>query len=78
MNNFMNHNKGNLNAGAIKETMQGINPQTIMQQMMKNVPQFKKVMEYVNANGGDPQAAVYNFLQEKGVNPEEFINQLKK
>lgn len=53
------------------------NPQMMLQQMMSKNPQIKQVMDYVNANGGDARAAFYKLAQEKGVNPDDILNQLK-
>ena len=44
-------------------------------QMIMNNPQMKQVMDYVNANGGDPKAAFYKLAKEKGVDPEEILKQ---
>ena len=52
------------------------NPQMMLNQMMGQNPQMKQAMDYVNANGGDPQKAFYKLAQEQGVNPDDFIKQL--
>lgn len=49
------------------------NPQAIIQQM----PQYKQVMDYINANGGDAKSAFYKKASEMGVDPNEVLNQLK-
>ena len=49
------------------------NPQSMIQQM----PQYKQVMDYVNANGGDARSAFYKKASEMGVDPNEILNQLK-
>jgi len=48
----------------------------MLNQMMGQNPQMKQAMDYVNANGGDPQKAFYKLAQEQGVNPDDFIKQL--
>lgn len=48
-------------------------PQTAIQQM----PQYKQIMDYVNANGGDPKTAFYAKAKEMGVDPEEILKFLK-
>ena len=52
------------------------NPQMVMNQMVGQNPQMKQVMEYINANGGDPKTAFYKLAQEKGVDPNEILRQL--
>ena len=49
------------------------NPQSYLEQM----PQYKQVMDYVNANGGNPKDAFYKLADEMGVNPNDILNSLK-
>lgn len=49
------------------------NPQSYLEQM----PQYKQVMDYVNANGGNPKDAFYKLASEMGVNPNDILNSLK-
>ena len=53
------------------------NPQMAMQQLIQNNPQMKQVMDYVNANGGNPKDAFYKLAEEKGVNPDDILGMLK-
>ena len=52
-------------------------PQATLMRMMQNNPRMKQVMDYVNQNGGDAQAAFYKMAKEKGVDPEEILSQLR-
>lgn len=74
-------NQTNPNLAGIKNLYNTIrsagNPQMMLNQMMSQHPQIKQVMDYVNANGGDPKAAFYKLAREKGVNPDDILNQLK-
>ena len=49
----------------------------MLNQMMGQNPQIKQAMDYVNANGGDFEKAFYKLAQEKGVNPDDILNQLR-
>lgn len=49
------------------------NPAMMLQQM----PQYRQIMDYVNANGGDAQAAFYKKAQEMGINPDEIIKAMR-
>lgn len=75
-------NQNQLNSGLlpIKNMLNMVrsagNPQMMMNQIMSQNPQMRQVMEYVNANGGDPKAAFYKLAQEKGVDPNEILKQL--
>jgi len=53
------------------------NPQMMLNQMIGQNPQIKQVMDYVNANGGDPKTAFYKLAEERGVNPDDILNQLR-
>lgn len=53
------------------------NPQTALMQMVQNNPQMKQVVEYVNANGGNPKDAFYKLAQERGIDPDSILNSLK-
>lgn len=53
------------------------NPQALLNQMIQQNPQMQSVMQYVNANGGDPKSAFYAMAKEKGVDPEMILSQLK-
>lgn len=66
-----------LNQNRILQTIQRIkgigNPQMMMQQM----PQYKQVMDVVNANGGDAKAAFYLKAHEMGIDPDEIIKAMR-
>ena len=49
------------------------NPQMMIQQM----PQYKQVMDYVNANGGDAKSAFYAKANEMGIDPDELLKVLR-
>ena len=53
------------------------NPQNAVGNLLQNNPQMRQVMEYVNANGGNPKAAFYKMAGEMGVDPEEVLKQLR-
>lgn len=48
-----------------------------VQQMSTNNPQMQQVMDVIRQNGGDPKAAFYSMAQQKGVDPNAILNQLK-
>ena len=49
----------------------------LMFNQMQNTPAMKQVNEYIKANGGDAQAAFYKLAKEKGVDPQEILNQIR-
>lgn len=65
----------------IKQMMQMIrsagNPQAMINQMMMTNPQIKQAMDFVKASGVDPKAAFYRLAEQRGINPQDILNQLK-
>ena len=53
------------------------NPQVMLNQMCMKNPQMKQVMDYISQNGGDAKAAFYKLADEKGVNPDDILSQLR-
>lgn len=53
------------------------NPQMAIQTMAQSNPQMKQAIDYVNANGGNAKDAFYKLAQEKGVDPNSILNQLR-
>lgn len=53
------------------------NPEETLNQMMQSNPQIKQALDYVNANGGNAKDVFYKLAKEKGVNPDDILNQLK-
>ena len=66
-----------LNQGRLSQTISQIkgmgNPQMMLQQM----PQYRQIMDYIQANGGDAKAAFYAKAQELGVDPEEILKAMR-
>jgi hypothetical protein len=52
--------------------------QNLAQNAMMNNPGMKQVMDYINASGGDPEKAFYKLAQEKGVDPQEILAQIRQ
>lgn len=46
-------------------------------QLMQNNPQMKQVMDLIKAAGNDPKRAFYALAEQKGVDPDEILKQLK-
>lgn len=45
--------------------------------MLQQMPQYKQVMDVVNANGGDAKAAFYSKAHEMGIDPDEIIKAMR-
>lgn len=51
------------------------NPQAVLQMLAQKNPQIAQVMQMVQ--GRDPQQVFYELCRQKGVNPDDILNQLK-
>ena len=45
--------------------------------MIQQMPQYRQVMEYVNANGGDARSAFYAKAKEMGIDPDEIVKAMR-
>lgn len=50
------------------------NPNAMVQQLLSQNPQVQKLIQQA---GGDPKKAFYALAQQMGVDPEQFLAQLK-
>lgn len=51
------------------------NPQAVLQMLAQKNPQMAQVMQLVG--GRNPQEVFYEMCRQKGVNPDDILNQLK-
>lgn len=77
MNPLSNNTPGNL--APIKNMMQMLNsvqnPQAVLNMLAQKNPQFAQVMHLVQ--GRNPQEVFYEMCKQRGVNPDDILNQLK-
>jgi len=52
------------------------NPQAMMNQMLMNNPNVQQALTFIKQAGNNPQTAFMNLAKQKGINPQEFINEL--
>lgn len=52
------------------------NPQAMMNQILMNNPNTQQALNFVKQMGNSPQSAFVALAKQKGVNPQEFINEL--
>ncbi len=52
------------------------NPMAFLQNQFTQT-QIGQAMDLVKQNGGDAKAAFYNLAKQKGVNPDDILNQLR-
>ena len=61
---------------ALRQIMSLSNPQAMMNQMLMNNPNVQQALTFIKQAGNNPQTAFMNLAKQKGVNPQEFINEL--
>ena len=77
---LLNHNIPNqINNSQIKSMYNMLskssNPQAMLNNMIKQNPQLKSVLDMCKAS--NPKDAFYSMCKQKGVNPDDILNQLK-
>ena len=69
------------NLGRLRNMMNSVmnagNPQAMLMNMAQSNPNIKQAMDFINQSGGDPQKAFYALAEQKGVNPEDILSQLR-
>ena len=53
------------------------NPQAMIGQLMQNNPQMQQAMDLIKASGNDPKRAFYALAEQKGIDPNSILDQLK-
>ena len=79
MSNILNHGGGYQLPPQLKQLMNMVqssgNPQQMLAQMAQQNPQLAQVMDM--CKNGNPQQMFYALCQQKGVNPNDILNQLR-
>ena len=74
---MLNPMLANLNQNRVLQTISQIRSMGNPQMMLQQMPQYKQVMDYVNANGGDPKSAFYAKAKEMGIDPDEVLKAMR-
>ena len=65
----------------IRQMMQMVrsagNPQAMIGQLMQNNPQMQQAMDLIKASGNDLKRAFYALAEQKGIDPNSILDQLK-
>ena len=59
-----------------KNLMNASNPNEVISSIVNSNPQMQNVMSLFNSSGMTPKQFFYQFANQKGVNPDQFINSL--
>ena len=52
-------------------------PMAAINNLAQQDTRMQQVMQYINQNGGNAEAAFYNLAKEKGVDPKEVLSQIQ-
>ena len=76
---FRNNMGGGINMQQLKQVFNVVryskDPQAMLDQMIKNNPQLASTINVIKANGNYEQV-FRNMCKERGINADDFINQL--
>ena len=53
------------------------NPEAMLNQLMANNPQLKKISDVAANYGGDYRKAFYGIAEQKGIDPNEILGMFK-
>jgi hypothetical protein len=60
----------------IQQLANSANPMQMLQNMAAQTPQGQAVMQEYQASGMSPKEFFYKYAQQKGINPNQFLNSL--
>ncbi len=61
----------------LKALLNSNNPQSFIQNILKNNPQAQNLINLMNNSGLSPKDFFYQYARQNGVDPDQFINNLK-
>ena len=76
----MVNQKGSLpssNNDLLKSIFNSSNPKELLNSLISSNPQAKNVMNLLQSSGMTPKQFFYNYAQQNGIDPDQFINSLK-
>ena len=62
----------------LKKFLNSSNPNELINSMISNNPRLQSVMQLMNSSGMTPKQFFYNYAQQNGINPDDFLNSLKE
>ena len=65
------------NNDLLKSFLNSSNPQELLNSLISSNPQMKNLMNVFQSSGMTPKQFFYNYAQQQGINPDEFLNSLK-
>ena len=66
------------NNNLIKSIFNSNNPQEAIQQMINTNPQARNLVQNFQQSGLTPKQFFYQYAQQKGIDPDQFLQSLKQ
>lgn len=57
--------------------MNSSDPSSFIQNMVANNPKAKNIMQLLNNSGMSPKQFFYQYAQQQGIDPNQFLNSLQ-
>ena len=57
----------------LKTLLSSSNPQELLNNIISSNPKMQSVMQLMESSGMTPKEFFYNYAQQQGINPDEFL-----
>jgi hypothetical protein len=79
---MVNNNQGAIPSQRNKQSLfqqflNSSNPNEFLQNLISNNPKMQNVYNLMQSSGMSPKDFFYNYAQQNGVDPDQFLNSLK-
>lgn len=61
-----------------QQFMSSSNPEQFIQNMIKNNPKMNNVMKILQSSSMSPKQFFYQYAQQNGVDPDQFLNSMRQ
>ena len=65
------------NNDLLKQLFNSSNPNELLNNLISNNPQLKNLLSAQKSSGMTPKQFFYQYAQQNGINPDQFIDSLK-
>ena len=65
------------NNNLLQNFLNSSNPKEFLNNLISNNPNLKNVMNMLNTSGMSPKQFFYQYAQNNGIDPDQFLNSLK-
>jgi hypothetical protein len=57
----------------LKKILSSSNPNELVNNMISSNPKLQSIMQLMKSSGMTPKQFFYNYAQQQGINPDEFL-----